>query len=264
MTQNYFPFDVGAGAGVQESQWREMARYFRGTGVLSGFANTLEVYADSSGMQVKVKTGEAWIDGFKYKNDLELIVPISMANPTYGRIDRVVLRLDPSANTLQVAVLTGTPSGSPAVPALTQSLTGTYEISLAKITVDAGAVTIAAGKVTDERTYSYATVSPPLAAEYDSGWFAVISITVYTLTHGLGGAPKSFLILWCSTATPTPTTKIYSVQVVRGSGGATLSIGTMTGTTILASTGNDVSRGTLSACDGTTSSAGYYRVLAWK
>jgi len=68
-----------------------------------------------------------------------------------------VVRLDRINNNVNLAVLTGTPAGAPVVPALTQTST-TWEISLAQVLVGTGVTTIAAGNVTNERTYSYAAV----------------------------------------------------------------------------------------------------------
>ena len=155
MTKTYFPFDAGAGANVYESQWAEMASLWRGTGVHPTLLNKLEVFADSSGMQVKVKSGVAWMEGFFFKSDAQETLAIAASNPTNPRIDRVVVRLDRINNNVNLAVLTGTPAGAPVVPALTQTST-TWEISLARVAVAAGATTIAAGNVTDERAYSYA------------------------------------------------------------------------------------------------------------
>ena len=40
-------------------------------GVIDSYLNSLQVYADSSGMQVKVKSGGAWVKGEYYENDAE-------------------------------------------------------------------------------------------------------------------------------------------------------------------------------------------------
>lgn len=158
MTQTYYPFDAGAGANITESQWSAMAKYWRGTGVLPGVLNTLEVYGDSSGMQVKVKTGSAWIEGHYFNSDAIVTLAVAAADVTNPRIDNVVVRVDWTNNTIALAVLTGTPAGSPTIPAVTQSAS-IWEISLANVAVAAGASTVAAGNVTDKRSYSYAVDS---------------------------------------------------------------------------------------------------------
>ena len=153
MAEQYFPFDSGAGANVTEDQWRLMARHWLGTGVLAGELNLLEVYGDSSGMQVKVKSDRAWIRGHYYDSDAEQTVSISTADATNPRIDRVVLQADFTNKVIDVVVLTGTAAATTAAPALTQS-TVKWEISLAQVRVGAAVSTIAATVVSDERTYA--------------------------------------------------------------------------------------------------------------
>jgi len=153
VTQRAFPFDAGAGSSVLESDWALMARHWLGAGVLLDELNGLQVYADSTGMQVKIRTGKAWVGGCFYLNDAEVTLgPIAAANPTNPRIDRVVLDVDWGANTAALAYLTGSADPSPAPPALTFQTVGTrYWLPLAQVRVEAGAVTIAADKITDER-----------------------------------------------------------------------------------------------------------------
>jgi hypothetical protein len=154
MTKSYFPFDAGAGADVAEAQWKDMASFWRQTGVLSGELNELEVYGDSSGMQVKVKSGKAWVEGFYFESDSEEIVAISAADLTNDRIDRVVVEVDWTNNIIDLSVVEGTPAGSPSAPALTQN-SSVWQISLAQVLVQAAASTIAAGDMTNERTMSW-------------------------------------------------------------------------------------------------------------
>ena len=264
MTEEYFPFDAGAGSDTRESQWRKMARNFRGTGVFNGLLNSLECYADSSGMQVKVKSGGAWVDGFYYGSDAEQILSIATAHASYGRIDRVVVRLDVVNNTVSVAVVTGTPSGSPAVPALTQIATGIWETPIAKVTVDAGVVSIAAAKVTDERVYSYASTSGNLgAADYDSNWFSVAYSNSYTKAHSLTVTPRLLVVLHSAVASPGASDELVRVTVVAD---GTIGYGDVAGsdaTNILISTGSHTGVGTC-ANKRRASAAGYYRVQAWK
>lgn len=158
MVKSYYPFDSGAGANVQEAQWAEMAEWWLGSGVVEGELDDLEVFADASGMLVKVRAGKFWSKGHYFKSTAEESLVIGAADGANDRIDRVVVRVDWSGNTVDLAVLQGTPAGSPSAPALTQSAT-TWEISLAQVLVEAAVVTIAADKVTDERTYASATLA---------------------------------------------------------------------------------------------------------
>lgn len=156
MTQQSFPFNTGPGASVNEAQWQLMGRLWLSTGVASGYLGALATFADSTGMQVKVPSGVAWVQGFYYQDDQQETLPIAPADPANARIDRVILRLDLVANTISLLVKQGVAGAAPQPPALTQTTGGTWEVSLAKVTVPAGAATIAAANVADERPFAVA------------------------------------------------------------------------------------------------------------
>lgn len=149
------------------AEWNDMFRYFLRPGVIdvgntSENLNKFEVYADSTGMQVKVKSGKAFIQGQFVKNDAEATLAISAADATNGRIDYIVIERDTTLTPpARLLVLTGTPHATPATgaPTLTQTDTGIYQLKLAEVLIDAAASTIAAGKVTDGRTYATALVA---------------------------------------------------------------------------------------------------------
>ena len=148
MAQTSWPFENVDTSETQFSQW---ARNI-GEGVKSSAGFELEPYADSSGMNVKVKSGQALIRGHYYNSTAEETLTIAAADATNPRIDRVVLQLDPSANSILLVVLTGTPGATPAAPELTQTDSNIYEISLATVAVAANATSIAPENVTDTRT----------------------------------------------------------------------------------------------------------------
>lgn len=153
MTQSYFPFDNGSGANVQESQWTKMAQNWLETGVISNYFNQLEVYADSTGMQAKVKSGAAWIKGHYFESDEEEILPINTADAVNPRIDRIILRLDWTNNRIELAVLQGVPAVSPIPPGRSQN-SSRWEISLARVNVGAGVTTITASDIKEERNFA--------------------------------------------------------------------------------------------------------------
>lgn len=152
MTQTYFPFDSGQGSSVTEFQWQKMAQHWLATGVIRGQLNDLQVYADSTGLQAKVKSGQAFMKGHFFESDAEVILSISAADVTNPRIDRIVVQVDWVSNLVQLAVIQGTPAASPVAPALTQN-TSRWEVSLAQVRVNANVSTIAAGNITDERIF---------------------------------------------------------------------------------------------------------------
>ncbi len=153
---SYAPFDSGAGANVTEDTWRKMMIHAgKPSGVLRGFDSALAVFGDSSGMQVKVPTGQVWIQGHWGGVTSTKTVPLTAAHASQARKDLIVARADFVNNKIELDVVTGTPAGSPTLPTVTQN-TSIYEIALAEIAVAAAATTIAAGNVTDRRTFDCA------------------------------------------------------------------------------------------------------------
>ena len=149
MAQSSWPFENIDTSETQFSQW---ARNI-GEGVKTGALNQLEVFADSTGMQVKAKSGQALVRGHYYQNTAEVTLTVTAADLSNPRIDTVVLELDPSANSIVLKVIAGTPELSPSPTPLVQTDAGIYQVKLAEVLIDAAATTIAAGKVTDTRTY---------------------------------------------------------------------------------------------------------------
>lgn len=144
----YAPFDAGAGANVTEDMWRRFMKNNQGgSGVLRGILSDFAVFADTTGMQVKVQSGECWIQGHWGTNTATATLPIAAAHATLARKDRVILRADFTNNRVELDVLTGTAAASPTVPALTQN-TSIWETSLALVDIPAADTTIDAGQVT--------------------------------------------------------------------------------------------------------------------
>jgi hypothetical protein len=150
MAQTSYPFDA---QDTTEAQYSQLFRRLTFTGVIGAPAGSeLKPFGDSSGMSVKVPAGNAIVRGHFYKSDAQETLTIT-ASSTNPRRDLVVLRLDPSANSIVLAVKAGTPASSPSDPSLTQTDEGIFELALARVTVPANAVTISASDVTDLRTY---------------------------------------------------------------------------------------------------------------
>ena len=148
MAQNSWPFE---NADTTESQFSKLFNRLKSSGVAGYPADTaLKVTGDSSGMNVKVAAGFAIVRGFAYENtaSVTLTVGASSANP---RIDLVCLKLDPTANSIVLEVVAGTPAVTPSAPTLTQTETGIYELEIGRVTVPALATVIAAGDVSDTR-----------------------------------------------------------------------------------------------------------------
>lgn len=153
MAQTSWPFEA---VDTTETQYSRLLRHI-GQGVVGiPGDNNLLVFADSSGMQVKVKVvnslSQAIVRGHMYQSTAQETLTIQ-ASETNPRIDSVVLSLDPSTNTIALAVVKGTAATSPVAPALTQTDTAVFQLLLANVAVAASATTISAGAVTDLRTF---------------------------------------------------------------------------------------------------------------
>jgi hypothetical protein len=148
MAQLSWPFESIDTSETQFSLW---ARNL-GEGVIDGKGFELEPFADSTGMNIKVKTGQSLVRGHFYDNTAEETLTIANADLTNPRIDLVVLKLDPTANSILLTVLPGTPNVSPSAPAPTQTDGAVYEQVIAEVYVGAAVATIAPEDVTDLRT----------------------------------------------------------------------------------------------------------------
>jgi hypothetical protein len=154
VTITSYPFDNTA---VTETDYSRLFREFQSTGVADSLGGvSFYAYADGTGMTVKVSSGFAIIRGHAVYSTATEVLPIAAAG-TSARVDRVVLRLDPVANSITLVVLQGT-AGSSTPPAPTQTDTGTYEFPLATVAVGANVTSIAAAAVTGERKFIGNTV----------------------------------------------------------------------------------------------------------
>lgn len=153
MAQTAYPKVGGA---TTDQQFRNMMNVLIETGVSTptGYA----VVGDSSGMNVKIATGLAFVSGIIAVNDAQITQAIAAA-PAAGlaRIDTVALQLDYTKNPIvQEVVIAGTAaaSGSQAPPSLAPSGNVVFNMPLADVLVNGGAVTITSGNVTDRRTFT--------------------------------------------------------------------------------------------------------------
>jgi hypothetical protein len=162
MAQTSWPFE---NIDTSETQYSLLFRNV-GEGVISGKQLLLDTIADGSGMTVSTKTGDALIRGHYYTSTTSVTLTIAAAHATLPRIDRVVLKLDPTANSTTLVVLEGVPDASPAPLALTQTDGDIYEFPLALVAVGAGVTVISDANLTDQRVIlaSTATLQVDLTA----------------------------------------------------------------------------------------------------
>lgn len=130
----------------------DFAAYF-GSLVSNGvfYATSTNLQATpGSGLAVSVAAGGAWINGYRYENTDALNLPLTTANGSNPRIDRVVVRLSKVSRNIQLAVVAGIPAATPATPTLTRT-SDVYELGIADVLIPAAATSIAANNITDTR-----------------------------------------------------------------------------------------------------------------
>lgn len=182
---------------LEQTNWSYFFHWMLPTCVVANCENELEVYAQSDGMKVYVKTGQAMIIGHRVWVTSTKTLTIATANGSNPRKDLVVCRIifgNDGESTAELDVKTGTPASSPSAPTPTTNFGGTYEIALAEVYVSAGAVTISASNVTDRRrldsanirrnTFSTTSVSPLACREY------VCTTSLASLTVNLPNSPQ--------------------------------------------------------------------------
>lgn len=152
-----YKFFNSAPGDVREYAASDFAKYF-GSVLSAGLLLDengqygLQVTLDT-GLNIKVKAGEALIKGYSYQNTSDLFLEHSLPNTTYDRIDRVVLRLDLQNQNryIKAFIKEGVAGVSPVAPDL-QRDENVYELSLAQIRLRANKSSINAGDITDERS----------------------------------------------------------------------------------------------------------------
>ncbi|MGO5076079.1 hypothetical protein ACTQ4K_19555, partial [Clostridium sporogenes] len=122
---------------------------FIANGVFPNTAKQLQVL-ETDRMNVIIKPGKAWINGFIYINTDELILPIDVADGVLHRIDKIVLRYDVVEREIRVKIKKGEFASEPKAPQLTRNA-DMYELALADIKVNAGAIKITQADITDLR-----------------------------------------------------------------------------------------------------------------
>jgi hypothetical protein len=116
--------------------------------------NAMAPSLDTGGRNAVIASGQAVIKGQLWRCDAPVSTPIPAAS-AQNRIDRLVLRLTRGATTsptvVQPVVITGTPSGSPVIPPITQTPTGIYDITVSNwLSTSAGGLTT----LVDERDFT--------------------------------------------------------------------------------------------------------------
>lgn len=154
MADEYGPFD---GFPWAEAQWYEHAPVWAPSGVVgspAAAATSGALAFSASGLSVSAGAGKAWIRGagFKRTGTPPTHAVAANANASLSRRDRLVLRRNLATHLVETAVIQGTPSGTPAAPALTQVEVGVWEETLFSFLVPPNNGTTITG-VVDERAW---------------------------------------------------------------------------------------------------------------
>lgn len=130
----------------------DFARFFArfiANGVFPDPSTGFQVIANGD-MTVSLRPGDAWIFGFWINNDSNYVMPLDIADGVLKRIDRIALRLTYLNREIIPVVKNGVPSSSPVAPVL-QRDADAYEIALADVYINNGAISISQANITDQR-----------------------------------------------------------------------------------------------------------------
>lgn len=130
----------------------QFAAYFAsfiGNGVFGSSMQQLEVTANND-MTTNVLSGQAWINGWWYRNTDVYTLSHSVADGILSRIDIVVLRWDHLARDMYLAVIEGTPSANPIKPPIVRNA-DYYDLQLCYVSIPAGSIRITQAQITDTR-----------------------------------------------------------------------------------------------------------------
>jgi hypothetical protein len=135
MAQSSWPFE---NIDTTETQYSQLFRNL-GAGVQGSPGGTELQVSAGLGLGVNVGIGQAMVRGHYYLSNAVEALGLVTANPSLPRLDTIILRLNPTLNTIVLAVLTGTPNASPVAPTLTQTDGAVFEFPLANVLVNASA-----------------------------------------------------------------------------------------------------------------------------
>lgn len=132
----------------------QFAAYFAsfiGNGVFGKSMQKLEVLSQASpNMSIKVLSGEAWINGWWYRNTEEYTLSLDVADGVLNRIDAIVLRWGNQERDMWLQVIKGTASSNPVAPSIKRDA-DYYDLQLATISVARGTVKITQSAISDTR-----------------------------------------------------------------------------------------------------------------
>lgn len=102
------------------------------------------------GMTVTLPAGKAWINGYYYRNDAPITLPITNADGVLHRKDTIALRWDVNERSITAQVIKGAFASSPVAPTIVRTAEQ-YDLKLAEISIPAGTTAITQALITDTR-----------------------------------------------------------------------------------------------------------------
>ena len=145
MAETSWPFE---NADTSETQYSYLLRELHEPGVVGEYGSSGLAVSPGTGLSVSIAVGRALARGFVYAPTSPVTVTLAAAGGT-ARVDRIVIRFDPTANSAVAVALTG----ATAEPSVTQTDSGVFELPLAAVAVGANATSLSAGNITDERVF---------------------------------------------------------------------------------------------------------------
>lgn len=133
----------------KSNHFAEYFASFIANGIFPNPSNTLQVY-EKTNMTVTVKPGKAWINGYFAINEYDYDLTLDNADGILNRIDRIVLRLDFNARSIDLSVKKGAFASAPVAPIL-QRDADAHELALADIYVTKGTTFIRQANIADQR-----------------------------------------------------------------------------------------------------------------
>ena len=149
------------------------------------------------GLTFAVLPGRAFVQSKYFINTSSFDVTLEAADPVLPRIDRIVLQLDYRERRFNIVAKKGTAAASPVPPTLTHNPATKWELSLARISVPAGATDLPTGGLIDERpdasACGFATITAGDIAVY--AFQVGVQTTTAVITHSeVTGNPNKMLV----------------------------------------------------------------------
>lgn len=145
-----FPFNsINGDRKFNAFHWTEYFNWLVGNGIFPNPSTNLQVTSNNN-MTITVKKGAAWINGHIVTSDEDLVLSLEGADGLLNRIDRIALRLDVVDRQIIPIIKKGDPATVSSAKPL-QRDDDAYELGLADIRIDKGAISISQSNITDLR-----------------------------------------------------------------------------------------------------------------